>query len=156
TLASAAGSGTPDGAGDASSAASEAPLDPGIRTMIETAIARNDEATVKTVLAVARQAAPNNKQEIDDLEQAWRTKVAAQAAEAQRDRLAQLHAATPFEYWKGEVELGVSRSTGTTSEFGLLGSLDLKRKGIDWTHELSARAEVQRTNGETTTERLLA
>jgi putative salt-induced outer membrane protein len=150
------GSATRDGAGDASSVASTAELDPGVRMMIETAIAKGDEATVKAVLAVARQAAPANTREIDVLEQTWRARMAAQAALAQQDRLVQLHEATPFEYWKGEVELGVSRSTGTTSQFGLLGSLDLKRTGIAWSHELSARAEVQSTNGQTTTERLLA
>lgn len=143
-------------AGDAPAAADVATLDPGIRKMIETAVAKGNEATVTSVLAVARQAAPDATAEIDALEQAWRTGLTERKARAQEEHLAQLRAAGLFDNWRGEVEFGASRSTGSTTNFGLLGALDLKREGIDWTHQLSARAEVQRTNGQTTTERTFA
>lgn len=143
-------------AGDAPATADVVTLDPGIRKMIETAVAKGNEATVTSVLAVARQAAPDAKAEIDALEQSWRTGLTAQKARAEEEHLAQLRAAGLFDNWKGEVEFGASRSTGSTTNFGLLGALDLKREGIDWTHQLSARAEVQRTNGQTTTERTFA
>lgn len=144
------------GAGDAAAAPAAAALDPGIRKMIETAIAQGDEATVASVLKVARQAAPDATEEIDRHEQAWRADLAARTAQAEEEKLARLRAASAFDNWKGEVEAGASRSTGSTTSFGLLGSLDLKRQGIDWTHQLSARAEVQSTNGDTTAERLFA
>lgn len=146
----------PSAAGDAAAVPSTQTLDPGIRKMIETAIAKGNEATVRSVIAVARQAAPDAKAEIDEQEKAWRAHLAAKTAKAEEVRLAALRAAGPLEQWKGEVEAGAARTTGTNNNFGLLGSLDLKRQGIDWTHKLSARAEVQRTNGENTTERLFA
>ena len=146
----------PGAAGDAASAASTAPLDPGIRKMIDTAIAKGDSATVASVLAVARQAAPEAKQEIDERERAWQTQVAAKTAAANEAKRVELRAASPLAHWKGEVEIGASRATGTTTSFGMLGALDLKREGIDWTHKLSARADVQSTNGETTAERIFA
>ncbi|MCW1429256.1 YdiY family protein [Novosphingobium sp. JCM 18896] len=143
-------------AGDAPAVADVATLDPGIRKMIETAVAKGNEATVTSVLAVARQAAPDAKAEIDALEQQWRAQLAEQKTLAQERHLAELRAASALDNWKGEVEFGASRSTGSTTNFGLLGALDLKREGIDWTHQVSARAEVQRTNGQTTTERTFA
>ncbi len=146
----------PSGAGDAASAPDITTLDPGIRKMIETAIAKGDQATVTSVLKVAREAAPEAKDEIDKQEQAWRTTLAVRTAQAEQDRLAKLRAASALQNWKGEVEAGASRATGSSTNFGLLGALDLKHEGIDWTHQLSARAEVQSTNGETTTERLFA
>jgi putative salt-induced outer membrane protein len=146
----------PSAAGDAASTASTAALDPGIRKMIETAIATGDPATVASVLAVARQAAPEAKDGIDEQEKAWRTQLAAKTAKAHEEQLARLRTASPLENWKGEVEVGASRSTGSTTSFGLLGALDLKREGVDWTHKLSARADVQSTNGQTTTERIFA
>src|SRR5690606_24769786 len=46
--------------------------------------------------------------------------------------------------------------TGNASNLGALGSLELTRIGIDWTHKLIARADIQSTDGETTAERILA
>lgn len=146
----------PEAAGDAASAASTAPLDPGIRKMIETAIAKGNSATIASVFAVARQAAPEAKQEIDEREQAWRAQVAVQTAQAKEEQIEKLRTASALSNWKGEIEAGASRSTGTSSSFGMLGALDLKREGVNWTHKLSARADVQSTNGETTTERVFA
>ena len=143
-------------AGDAAPVPSTATLDPGIRKMIDTAIAKGDTATITSVLAVARLAAPDALEEIDRQEKLWRTSLAARTARAREERLAKLRAASLLQNWKGEVEAGASRSTGSTTNFGLLGSLDLKRAGIEWTHQLSARAEVQSTNGETTAERVFA
>lgn len=131
-------------------------LDPGIHKMIETALAGGDETTIRNVLAVARKAAPEAREEIDRQEQSWRTQLAAQAARARDERAAKLQAASLLDNWKGEVEAGASRSTGNTSSFGLVGSIELKREGVEWTHRLSARADVQSTNGATTAERLIA
>jgi putative salt-induced outer membrane protein len=146
----------PESAGDASAATSPSPLDPGIRKMIETAIAKGDGATVTSVIATARQAAPEGKAEIDALEQGWRDQLAARSAEDKEARLAALREATVLQNWKGEIELGASRATGTTENFGLIGALNLKREGVDWTNQLTARAEVQSTNSQTSTERIIA
>lgn len=142
--------------GEAERSASAAPLDQGIRRMIEAAMAEGDEATVASVLSVARLAAPESRDEIDERERAWRAQLAARQAQARERRLAELRASGPLDNWKGEVEAGASRATGNAPNFGLLGSITLKREGAAWTHELSARGEVQSTNGETTTERLFA
>jgi putative salt-induced outer membrane protein len=142
-------------AGDAGAVPSTAELDPGIRKMLETAIGQGDEATVLSVIKVARQAAPEAKQQIDEQEQSWRRQLAAKTAKAEADKLAAVRAASPLENWKGEVEFGASRSTGNSTGFGFLGSLDLKREGVEWTHALSARAEIQSTDGTTTAERII-
>lgn len=150
----------PESAGDAPAPhapdASASPLDAGIRRMIETAILKGDQATVAGVIATARQAAPDAKTEIDALEQAWRARLAQQSAQATEARLTALREATLLQNWKGEIELGASRATGTTENFGLIGSLNLKREGVNWTNQLTARAEVQSTNSQTATERIIA
>jgi putative salt-induced outer membrane protein len=143
-------------AGDAPPAVTAPTLDPGIARMIDTAIARGDDGATAAIFAVARQASPDAQGEIDRREQAWKSGLDSKAARARDERLATLRAAGPLANWKGEVEVGASRSTGSTNNFGLLGSLDLKREGIDWTHKLSARAEVQKTDGQTTAERVVA
>lgn len=146
----------PGSAGEALNPAGNEALDPGIRRMIETAIAEGGEAAVASVLTIARLAAPEAEAEIDRHEEVWRAGLAARKARAEEERLARLHSAGALDNWKGEIEAGVSRATGNAPNFGLLGSISLKREGDAWTHELSARGEVQRTNGETTTERLFA
>jgi putative salt-induced outer membrane protein len=143
-------------AGDAPGMAGAQGLDPGIRKMIETAIAKGDKATIESVLAVARQAAPEAAEEIDRHELTWRGQAAVTSAVVAQIRRAELRSASVVENWNGEVEAGASRSTGSTSNFGLLGSFDLKREGEEWVHRLTARAEVQSTNDETTTERVIA
>jgi putative salt-induced outer membrane protein len=147
---------TSGGAGDAESVASIRTLDPGIRRMIETAIEGGNEATIASVLAVARLAAPESTSEIEAHEQGWRTQLAANKARAEEERLAKLRTAGVLENWKGEAELGFTRATGNAPTSGLFGSISLKRQGEAWTHQLSARADVQRVNGATTTERLFA
>jgi putative salt-induced outer membrane protein len=131
-------------------------LDPGIRKMIEIAIAKGDQETIASVLAVARQAAPEAKAEIDRREAAWQAKLATRTEQAREEKMAKLRAAGLLDNWKGEIEIGASRSTGSSNSYGLLGSLDLKREGLAWTHKLTLRGELQSTNGDTTTERLFA
>lgn len=134
----------------------ESALDPAIRKMIETAMASGDGTAVVKVLTIARQVAPAAGVEIDALEKAWKADIADREAQLQSARMAKLRSASPLENWKGEIELGAYRSTGTSSNLGVLGSVELEREGIEWSHKLSGRAEVQSTDGETTTERLFA
>lgn len=131
-------------------------LDPAIRQMIETAMASNDQAATVKVLAVARQVSPKAGPEIDAMEAAWKARLAAADKRVREERLARLRAATALENWKGEAEFGASRSTGANTNLGILGSLKLEREGLDWTHKLTARADLQDTNGETTAEQIYA
>jgi putative salt-induced outer membrane protein len=133
-----------------------AALPPNVRLMIETAIAGGDEATARHVIAVARKVAPRGDKDIDAIENAWKNRLAARAAEQEEKRLASLRNAGPFDAWKGSVEVGGFRSTGTSSSLGAFAAINLERATIDWSHRLVANADIQETNGDTSAERLLA
>ena len=74
----------------------------------------------------------------------------------QEARNERLRARQVLANWRGELELGAFRTTGTSSNFGVLGSLDVQREGLRWTHALLARAEFQSTNGKASMERNFA
>ncbi len=126
------------------------------RRMIDTAIASGDAKAADAVIAVARESYPEAAAEIDAIEAAWRGRLAEEKARREAEARRRLASAPLFDNWKGQVELGASRSTGNTSNFGLYGAFNAERKGMDWSHKLIARADVQRTNGTTTTQRVLA
>ncbi|WP_106639881.1 DUF481 domain-containing protein [Allosphingosinicella vermicomposti] len=127
-----------------------------VRAMIDAALDSGDAKAVETVLALARKANPDAIAEIDVIENAWRSDMTVRAAEAERVRTEELRAADMLDNWKGQVELGASRSTGNSDSLGLYGATNLEREGIQWRHKLSARADIQETNGQATTERVLA
>lgn len=133
-------------------AAAQAQLPEPIRDIIAAAIATGDPAKVETVIDLARQTNPEDLAEIDDLRQAFladrRALAAAQAAEKQ----ARMRSAGILENWTGKGEIGASRSTGNSSELGVSAGLKLERRGIDWRHKLTARADYQRTNSVTSKE----
>ena len=64
-------------AGDAPPIAATPTLDPGVARMIDTAIARGDDAATAAIFAVARQASPEAQGEIDRREQAWKSVLSA-------------------------------------------------------------------------------
>ncbi len=132
------------------------PLPHDVRLMIEAAIASGDEAAAKQVIAVARKVALRGDKEIDAIEQAWKARLAAAAAAEEEKRLARLRNAGPFEVWSGNIEVGGFRSTGTSSSLGAFAAVNLQRATIDWTHKLTASADLQKTNGDTSAERFLA
>lgn len=132
------------------------PLPPNVRLMIETAIAEGNEDAARHVIAVARKVAPQGDKEIDKIEQAWKSRLAAKAARKEEERLARLRNAGPLEAWSGNAEFGGFRSTGTSSSLGAFASLSVERATIDWSHRLVASADIQKTNGDTSAERLLA
>ncbi|WP_207790025.1 DUF481 domain-containing protein [Sphingosinicella humi] len=141
---------------DAEPSALAAALPEPARRMIDTAIADGDAKAAAAVMDVARKSYPQAVAEIDVIEAAWRHRLAEEKARQEAEALRQLASAPLFDNWKGQVELGASRSTGNTSNFGLYGAFSAQRKGIDWSHKLVARADIQRTNGTTTTQRVLA
>lgn len=131
-------------------------LPEGTRSMIEAAIDDGDPKAIDTVLKLARKTSPQAKDAIDAIEIPYRARIAEQMAEAEERRLADLASSNMFENWKGQVELGASRTTGSRESFGLFGALAAERTGLKWGHKLAARADIQETNEVTTAERVLA
>lgn len=134
----------------------EPALSPEVRAMIDAAIAAGDRQAAATLMRYARKAAPDAAGEIDAIEQGWKRDIAAGEARAAAERAERLRAASPFQNWKGQIELGASRATGNSDNLGLYGALDLTREGLEWRHRLYARADFQTTNDVTTTDRVLA
>jgi putative salt-induced outer membrane protein len=127
-----------------------------VRAMIETAIAGGDAGAVATVIAIAREANPGATAEIDAIEAEWKARLADKKAREAREAEQRLAHASMLANWKGQVEFGASRSTGNTSNLGIYAALTGEREGLNWRHKVTARADLQRTGGITTTQRVLA
>ncbi len=126
------------------------------RRMIEAALDDGDARAIDTVLKLARKTSPDAKDEIDAIEIPYRAAIAREKADKEQRRLAQLASSDVFQNWKGQVELGASRTTGSRDSYGLFGSLAAERTGLRWVHKVAARADIQETNDVTTAERVLA
>lgn len=137
------------------SVAAAQPLPAEVRAVIDSAVASGDAQAVATVARFARQAHPDAAADIEAIETAFRTAQNERQAVAARERQEMLAAASLFDNWTGQVELGASRSTGRTDSIGFLGALSLERQGVRWRHNLVARAEIQETNDVRSTERIL-
>jgi putative salt-induced outer membrane protein len=131
-------------------------LPDGVRAMIEAAIASGDAKTIETVIRLARETHGLAGAEIDSIQQRWRLRVAEAEERQKQERQIQLAGADLFDEWKGQVELGASRSTGRSSYLGLYGSVAFNREGLRWRHKILGRAEVQNGRNVTDTERLIA
>jgi putative salt-induced outer membrane protein len=127
-----------------------------VRTVIEAAIKSGDAAAVDTVAKFARAAYPSASGDIDAVVKDFRTARAEAEAKAKQARLEKVAEAGPLDLWKGQAELGGARSTGTTSSLGVYAALNANREGIKWRHRIEARAELQRTNGVLSKERITA
>jgi len=136
-------------------AAAHAELPEAVRKMIAAAEATGDAARAEAVYDAARAAYPEDKAEIDRISEDSRQRLAA-AAEARR-----LAARTDttgsgiFTHWDGRGEIGAKHSTGNSDEVNFTASILLRRTGLVWRHKLTARAEFESTDGETTTENFL-
>ena len=131
-------------------------LPDGVRAMIEAAIASGDTKSIETVIRFARETHGFAGAEIDQISERWRLRVAESEAEKKREQQIALEQGGPLENWKGQVELGASRSTGRTSYVGVFGSLALDREGMRWRHKLLARAELQKGRNVVDVERIIA
>ena len=131
-------------------------LPEGVRAMIEAAIATGDAKTIETVIRLARETHAFAGGEIEELQERWRLRLAEAEARRSEERKAELASAGILDNWKGQVELGASRSTGRTSYVGVFGSLGLDREGIRWRHKLLARAEYQDGRNVVDVERIVA
>lgn len=138
------------------SAAAPSMLPDPVREMIEVAIREGNPKTVDAVLHIARKAHPDALEEIRAIEAGYRQEQAAKKEEKEQLRIAELLNASVFDHWKGQLEIGASRATGNSDSLGLFGATNLTREGLRWRHKLTARADIQRNRGVTTTERVLA
>lgn len=129
---------------------------PDLKAVIDAAIAAGDEAVIDRLFGYARTARPDAAAALDALQAAHaaqREAVRLAAAQADQQRRA---AAGPLDNWTGKIEFGASRATGPVSSLGLVASIDAERAGVNWTHRLSARAEVQDAEGVNAVERIVA
>lgn len=126
-----------------------------VRAMVDAAIATGDAGKVRTVVEIARATNPDDAAELDAILKAFETKLAdAKAAEAAAKE-ATLRSAGMFDNWKGRAEFGGFSATGNATNSGVTASLSAERKGIDWRHKLTGRADYQRANGITNREQFL-
>jgi putative salt-induced outer membrane protein len=136
--------------------APDAAIPADLKAMLDAAIADGDAKTIAQLFDYAGQARPDLAPALADLRATWQAQVAARAAAATEIAQRRLADAGPLDLWSGQVEFGASWSTGPTDNLGALASLDLKRDGIDWSHRLQFRGEIQETDGIRAVERLLA
>ena len=140
----------------ATTSEAEPQLPEGVRAMIIAAIATGDAKTVETVVRLAKETHGGAAHEIDRIHEGFRTRLAETKAVEERRQRERLVEANMFDHWKGQVEFGASRATGNTHNLGLYGALGFERAGLRWRHKLTARADIQETNGVSSTERVMA
>ncbi len=131
-----------------------APLAPDVRAVVEAAIASGDAAAVDAVVRFTVAAHPAAEAEVRALHRAFLDLRAAETQAREAERLERLAKAGPFDHWDGQVELGAVRATGSSDHLGLFAALNGQRTGIDWSHKLDARAELQESQGTRTVERI--
>lgn len=131
-------------------------LPPAVRALMDAAIASGDAQAVATITRLARKTAPWAAGQADALKAGYDADVAEKQAIAARERAEELAAASFLDNWSGELEFGLSRATGNTRSLGIYGAAKGEREGIRVRHRFNARADLQETNGNTTTERVLA
>lgn len=125
-----------------------------IRDLARAAFETRNETALKSILDLARRTHPRATAQIDALEAEYAARRAEQAAREAREHAERLAAASLLENWKGEVELGGSRSTGNTDSVAVYGAVRFEREGLKWQHLLNGRIDFQRSNGTTTADRL--
>jgi putative salt-induced outer membrane protein len=126
-----------------------------IAAMLAAAYRTGDDATIKAVLGVAKATFPDQVAEIDRLAAGDAAMLATIRRGEQEKEQARIAAATFFEIWKGELEFGASRSTGSSDVTGIYASAKLTRDGLRWRQKLNGRIDYQRTDDVTTTQRAL-
>lgn len=123
------------------------------RDLIQAAFEAGDDTTVAALFKLARRTNPQAEPQIEALEAEISARRAEKLARAARERADRLAAASLIDNWKGELELGGSRSTGNNKTLAIYGALGLDREGLKWQHSVKARIDFQRSNGRTTADR---
>jgi putative salt-induced outer membrane protein len=120
-----------------------------LSSMLDAALASNNEVDIVTVAKYIRLAAPTDAAEVDERVTAWRD----QRTKAQKQQVID---AGPLELWKGRADIGGALSTGNTDSLGITAGIDVKREGLDWRHRVRLRADYQRDSGVRTREAFTA
>lgn len=123
------------------------------RDLIEAAYEAGDDTTIAALFKLARRTNPQAEGQIEALEAEISAKRAEKLAREARERADRLAAASFIDNWKGEIELGGSRTTGTNKILALYGAVSLEREGLKWQHAVKGRLDFQRSNGRTTADR---
>lgn len=127
-----------------------------VRAIIEAAVATGDDGKVRTVVDLAKATNPAAAPQIDAIYAAFSQGKSEERRLAEESRLAAIRNAGVLENWKGRGEIGGFRQTGNSSNTGLSAGLNLTRTGIDWSHQLRASADYQRSAGVTSREKYFA
>jgi putative salt-induced outer membrane protein len=131
-------------------------LPAGVRSMIDAAIAGGDAKAIEIVLQLARQTHAYAGTEIDEIASQWRLRIADADPQKRQQQIAPSTASGILHKWKGQLELGASRSTGRNSYLGILSSVGVEREGPRWRHKLDARIELQNGRNVADVERIVA
>ncbi|WP_448585551.1 DUF481 domain-containing protein [Thermaurantiacus sp.] len=127
----------------------EAALPEPVRAMVAAAARSGDQAKIDAVVAVAKETHPDDAAEVDAI-------VARIAEDREKARIAALASAGPFDNWTGRVDLGGSVQTGNADTRNLALVLQIVRDGLSWRHRAEASADIQRSDGATDQQRILA
>lgn len=120
-----------------------------VRAMLDSAVASGNKDTVKAVVDIAKATNPDFSEEIDAVWTGFEADQRRLANRRARREERSIREAGVFELWKGRGQLGGFQSTGNNDSIGISASLNLERKGIDWTHKLDASVDFRRNNGRT-------
>ena len=124
-----------------------------VRDLAKAAFDARDDEALKSIFKLARRTNPRAGAQIEALEARYAAERAEELARNAREKAEKLAAASLLEYWKGEVELGGSRSTGNTDSIAVYGAVRFEREGLKWRHLINGRIDFQRSDGDTTADR---
>lgn len=131
------------------SAATPLTLPDPVRRMVVAAAQTGDAAQIAAVVKFAKETNPESVDEIDSI-------VAKVGAQRDAEREQALRHARTFENWHGSGEVGGSTATGNSDTTTIAVGLKLRKDGWRWQHKFDAIADIQRSDGENTQERLAA
>lgn len=129
---------------------------PEFDALIKAAVSSGDSATVEALVRYAKQVYPAHASEIEKLSGAFIAGFNRANAEGEEEQQAKVIQAEVSPEWSGQVEVGASRSTGTTNNLSLFAAVGLRKEGVAMRHDVAARAELQETNSIRSAERLSA
>lgn len=127
-----------------------------VRDMLTAIMKTEDTKAVETVVNLAVQTNPYDKDEVKAMHRAYLDRNAQLIAARTKAEEERIRRSGILELWKGQIELGAFRGTGNTSNFGFTGGVKLARKGIDWEHSIELRADYQKDAGNITREQYFA
>ena len=122
------------------------PLAAGVSAMIEAALATGDEATIETVVSLAKRTNPDAVAVINALVRRWQPARPATAYMPVVEAVDLPRIESPV-VWSGKGEAGASHATGNTGSIGLTLGIELERDSLRWQHNLAANADYQKTDG---------